>query len=451
MGNEVMAQEYHQMTITEWLELKNEIGRELRNVAESFVRIGYTLRKIRDEKLYEQDGYKSITEFAEMEYGLSASLTSRFIAINERYSVDGNSKLLKPEYYGYGQSKLTEMLSLPDADLEMVTPDMQRQDIRELKDFNKQGPKEGEADDRYQLLDTFYKENPEIVKALYGSGASCVPAERMKEIIIPGGNRTYRKGLFFVSFTEIDVKVKKFGSGPETIAWEALRDMTEAVFAGDADGERTYGNHYGIVEEVPDGEEEEDGHTESAENSEERTGRSADEDAHGAEPGQDAPVEGEEPGDGTGNSQTGEADRDGAGGVHEPVPGNDGEGHADRPGGNGETEEGEAGEMDAAEDQTTVEEQQLEPEEFMNPPDAGTFAPAQMEEQEEADPEQDAAAEQRLMEFDYRISAKLKKIREMAETRAYAPARAAALNLADVLKEANMLYGEVLRERGQND
>ena len=104
-----------QITLDEWVQLKENLKRDLVGVQESFVRIGYTLRKIEEEKLYEQDGYKSVAEFAKAELGLEASTTSRFISINREYSADGYSEILSPEYAELGRSQLEEMLKLPEA------------------------------------------------------------------------------------------------------------------------------------------------------------------------------------------------------------------------------------------------------------------------------------------------------------------------------------------------
>ena len=80
--------EYVQMTLTDWMEVKHRLKMELQGVKQSFVRIGYVLRKINDQKLYENDGYKSVAEFAKAEYGLEASTVSRFMSINREYSMD---------------------------------------------------------------------------------------------------------------------------------------------------------------------------------------------------------------------------------------------------------------------------------------------------------------------------------------------------------------------------
>ena len=49
--------EYVQMTLNEWVEIKQKLRQELIGVKRSFVRIGYMLRQIDDQKGYEQDGY----------------------------------------------------------------------------------------------------------------------------------------------------------------------------------------------------------------------------------------------------------------------------------------------------------------------------------------------------------------------------------------------------------
>ena len=124
------------------MEMKQKLKQELLGVKQSFVRIGYALRKIDDAKLYEQDGYKSIAEFAKSEYGLEGSTVSRFMSINREYSIDGYSERLKPEYADFNRSQLEEMLKLPEADREMVTPDTARKEIRDIKKFNQAEPQE---------------------------------------------------------------------------------------------------------------------------------------------------------------------------------------------------------------------------------------------------------------------------------------------------------------------
>lgn len=75
--------------------------------------------------------------------------------------------------------------------------------------------------------------------------------------------------------------------------------------------------------------------------------------------------------------------------------------------------------------------------------------------EEEIEPVDDDTAirilERQLREEDYKISMKMKKIRDEVERKAYATARVAAVSLAELLKEANQVYSELLAERGKND
>lgn len=131
-------EEYTQITLAEWLSWKEDIRRKLQETAGNFVHIGYRLKQIRDSGMY--DGCQDIFEFAQKEYGLSKSTVSRFIAINEKFSEGGNSLELRAEFRGIGSSKLSEMLTLPDADCALITERTTVKEIRELKEFNRQEP-----------------------------------------------------------------------------------------------------------------------------------------------------------------------------------------------------------------------------------------------------------------------------------------------------------------------
>lgn len=239
--------EYVQMTLSDWAAMKEGLKQDLIGVQESFVRIGYKLRRIEKEELYKQDGYKSIADFAREEYGLNATTVSRFMAINRKYSVGGYSERLQPEFSDFGSSKLSEMLSLPDADLCMIQPEATRESIRELKQFNREAaPEAGEGEGVSKVIESFYKDNPEILNALYASEAYTTgEIKGLVEIVNPSGNRTYRKGIFFVVMYEEHLKIKKFGEKPEEMAWGDFFAITQEIFREDAAGNKTYENHFG--------------------------------------------------------------------------------------------------------------------------------------------------------------------------------------------------------------
>lgn len=224
-------EEYTQLTLDDWLAMKESLKRDLIGVQESFVRIGYTLRKIEEQKLYKNDGYETVTEFAKAEYGLSASTISRFMNINRKFSIDGYSDRLRPEYAQMGSSKLSEMLSLPDADLEMVRPEMPKADIRELKHFNKETPEPEAADSLEKLVWKFFEANAAIAKQLeqseaYADGES----EKMVEIVNPAGVKTFRAGLYYMAMYENDIQIKQFGQQPQKMSWAEFFAITKKIF-----------------------------------------------------------------------------------------------------------------------------------------------------------------------------------------------------------------------------
>ena len=248
--------EYVQMTLTDWMEFKHRLKMELQGVKQSFVRIGFALRKIEEQKLYENDGYKSVAEFAKAEYGLEASTVSRFMAINREYSIDGYSEYLREEYFDLSRSQLEEMLKLPDADRTMIRPETARDDIRELKKFNKTEPVAGVADDIVQLIEKFYKDNPEVLNELFDTEMPPREqgAKRAIEVVNPGGNRSYKKGMFFLMMYDNKIVIKKFGKTPEEMTWGRFFEITFSIF--EDHGPKTWEKHFGkdtemVVEAAP--------------------------------------------------------------------------------------------------------------------------------------------------------------------------------------------------------
>lgn len=267
-----MEGKYVQMTLNDWLALKGQLEAELRGAAAGFVRIGYLLRKIDETEGYKNDGSKSLAEWAKDNYGLSATVVSRFMAINKKYSIDGYSDQLRLEYAQYGSAKLSEMLALPDSDLEMVSPEMKREDIREIKKFNKEAAKEEAkaeepaADQReepneeqapqaaaaselpdvlpeHQWIIEFFKANKEIMNDLYSSKAyEEGNTEGMKEIVNPAGARTFRHKMTMVSMMESRIMVKVSVKSPAPMSWAGFFQIAADTFEGKIDGKNTYRN-----------------------------------------------------------------------------------------------------------------------------------------------------------------------------------------------------------------
>lgn len=277
-----MEGKYVQMTLNDWLALKGQLEAELRGAAAGFVRIGYLLRKIKETKGYENDGSKSLTEWAKDNYGLSESSVSRFMAINRKYSIDGYSDQLRLEYAQYGSAKLSEMLTLPDSDLEMVSPQMKKKDIQEIKKFNKEAAKEeAKAEEHaadqheepleehheeqappaaaapelpdvlpeHQWIIEFFKANKEIMNDLYSSKAyEEGNTEGMKEIVNPAGARTFRHKMTMVSMMESRIMVKVSVKSPAPMSWAGFFQIAADTFEGKIDGKNTYRNVFGEKE-----------------------------------------------------------------------------------------------------------------------------------------------------------------------------------------------------------
>lgn len=111
---------------------KEELKGKLDETAGNFIVIGYILKQVRDRRLYLQS-YSDIYGFGLGAFGLSKATVSRFININTKFSVDGCSREIRPEYKGYGRSKIQEMLNVDAGDMELVTAATTVGQIKELK------------------------------------------------------------------------------------------------------------------------------------------------------------------------------------------------------------------------------------------------------------------------------------------------------------------------------
>ena len=219
-------EEYHQITLNEWLDMKDQLRRELNNVRQSYIRVGYVLRRMEETRAYEAEGYKSVAEFAEREHGLKPSTTSRWMAINREYSLDGYSMQLDPRYLDMNASQLTEMLGLPMEDREMIRPETKREDIRELKRMEK----EPEADsDLAQIVRMFFEAFPDVlmeVRELEGRGAG---QEKLVEAVAPSGSRAFRKNGMMLMMYEDSVKFKAAGHSPVTVDWSEIFGIAAGI------------------------------------------------------------------------------------------------------------------------------------------------------------------------------------------------------------------------------
>ena len=189
-------------------DFKAELDHEMHRAAQGFVRIGYLLRKARDTDILIDSPYKNVLEFAEKEYGLDKSQTSRFIAINERFGDPDDPEQLAEQYRPFGVKKLNMMLMLPDSLNEVLTDDYTATEIAEIKaevtEEQKITPLEVMAEeqdhtDLSMLARVLYKigeDDPDLMMELMGADylSSLVDEllrERLLEILAPAGQKMY--------------------------------------------------------------------------------------------------------------------------------------------------------------------------------------------------------------------------------------------------------------------
>lgn len=255
--------EYMQLSMDDYIQSKNEIKQELGGIVKSFVRIGWQLTRIDKSGAYKHDGYNTIAEFAKAEYGMNPSGVSRFMNVYERYSLPGDTPELQEQYKDFKFAQLTEMLQLPEEDRQIFHAEDKREDIRELKDFNKENENnpmnlldwksaQSTEDKLKATIQEFFHEKQGVLNTLYSSEAyQAGNIKGMSQIINPGDSMSYRKGTVFLMFHQEDITVKIFNGEKKNITWEQFFAYTQEIFAEAAAGNRTYENYFGIPEEAP--------------------------------------------------------------------------------------------------------------------------------------------------------------------------------------------------------
>ena len=249
--------EYVQLSMDEYIQSKNDIKNNLGGIVKSFVRIGWQLTRIDRSGAYKNDGYSSIAEFAAAEYGMTRTGVSRFMNVYETYSTDGDTPELKEQYREFKFSQLTELLQVQEADRQMFTPEVKREDIREFQRFEK----ENEADPA-RLLDwkdakspeeklkatiqEFCRENKDILNAVY---SSIMEPKDLAEMISPSGSRSYRKGTVYLMFYDESkgIMVKVFGEMPVDITYRYFLDVVHSLFDEYDAGAHTWEKCFGVL------------------------------------------------------------------------------------------------------------------------------------------------------------------------------------------------------------
>lgn len=244
--------DYVQLTLDDYIQCKTEIKENLSGIVKGFVKIGWQLTRIGVSKAYTMDGYSSITEFAKAEYGMTPDGVSRFMNVYERYSVPGDTPELREQYRDFKFAQLSEMLQLSTEDQQIITADTKREDIRELKKFNKENEhnpeqllawKNGQENKIFDTVFEFFKSSRELLNTLFGSDAYRAGSlEQMVEIVNPSGSRSYRKGTVFLMMygSEKGIMVKQIPQGTKKLSWGEFFNITQDLFGEKAAGDRTW-------------------------------------------------------------------------------------------------------------------------------------------------------------------------------------------------------------------
>ena len=264
--------------IQDYCKFKEALGTELRNQAEGFVRTGYLLKKARDTDILKDSGYSTVAEFAQAEYGLSKDIVSRYIAINDRYSKDGYSEYLQDQYEGYGVAKLQEMLTLPDSVVEMMSPDMTKREIQDIKKEIKEEEQisdvevllEGSAPDQEHMTiiqkaihKYFYDQREQYISledVINAKLSIDAAVEKVLDILAPSGMalktvRVQGIGKLMISFKGKDNDVEMLNvrtNEKEYITWQQFVENMVSTFAGQTGmkgWERIYGEPFELHEE----------------------------------------------------------------------------------------------------------------------------------------------------------------------------------------------------------
>ena len=255
-----------------FMEYREELTNELTRAAEGFVRIGYLLKVARDTDILEGKGYDGYIDFAQKEYGLDKSQVSRFIRINDRFSEGGNSETLMQQYKAFGYSKLTLMLSLPEALNEELDPSMTKAEIQAVKEEVDEEKKVTDIERMleepapegtilYKTLWQLLHDNTDLFMEIYMEWTQT--PDSTVEILAPEGMKMYTvrvsgigRIFFKVSEEECSLTNPRNGEKKKVTVSEIIKELGDLIFDG-TDEARTPEDTWSLIykEDFPENEE----------------------------------------------------------------------------------------------------------------------------------------------------------------------------------------------------
>lgn len=138
------------------------IRENIQSSAEAVIAIGYYLKHLNINNLFKEGGYETIWECAKEEFGITRSTASRYMDMNDLYSVNGDSPLLNEKYKEFNKGQLQELLYLPaetrEQKIESISPSETVKGIRNIvvmekaKEKAKQEPSGTEIHSFYEYV-----------------------------------------------------------------------------------------------------------------------------------------------------------------------------------------------------------------------------------------------------------------------------------------------------------
>ena len=254
---------------------KESLDQELSRSAESFVRIGYLLKVARDTNILYESGYETVTQFAEAEYNLRPDQVTRFMQINDRYSEGGYGEKLQDAYKGMGYTKLVEMLQLPLAVAQELTPEFTREEIKEIRSEVEEEEKitdlevmmepkdwDGKIPILQQVIIQLGHDNLEWYKKVYDWAQGEKDRKKFKWVMDPSGSTVYSirvrgLGKFLLSVKEKEEQAVLYNvreNEKENVAWDTIMQcVSDLIEPGNVQEswQRVYGETYPEKPEVP--------------------------------------------------------------------------------------------------------------------------------------------------------------------------------------------------------
>ncbi len=101
--------------------------------ARAYVANGYYLRRIRDDKLFEESGFQNFEDYVRGKYNKDKGWASKCIKVNQQLSEGGDSPILSKEYLEYSTYQLVELAYMTEEQREEADPDMTVNQLKQIR------------------------------------------------------------------------------------------------------------------------------------------------------------------------------------------------------------------------------------------------------------------------------------------------------------------------------